>query len=138
MELNRDQIIKALECFRHRILNSKLAEQVYEEDMMSIINALALIKELTEENKTLLIKFQAMKGAANSYKTHCEKLSEEIFNAFERGQNQAKADTVRTMQEKIKEKLDISVCGYSTEEVVSDVFDTIDRIAEEMLESKCE
>ena len=45
-----------------------------------------------------------------------------------------KADTVKRMQTMFKERLDISVCGYSTEEVVSDVLETLDRVAEEILE----
>lgn len=43
MELNAEQIKKALECFHQRILNTDLAEKVTEGEMMSIINALALI-----------------------------------------------------------------------------------------------
>ena len=49
MEFNREQIINDLDCFRDRILHSKLAEQVYGREMMSIIDAIALIKELTEQ-----------------------------------------------------------------------------------------
>jgi hypothetical protein len=51
MELNREQIIKALECFHDRILNSNLAEKITEVEMMATIDAVALIKELTEENE---------------------------------------------------------------------------------------
>jgi hypothetical protein len=38
------------------------------------------------------------------------------------------------MQKLFEERLDISVCGYSTEEVVDDVLETLDRVAKEMLE----
>jgi hypothetical protein len=53
MEFDTEQIIKALECFHSRILNSNLAEKITEGEIMSIINALVLIKELTEENERL-------------------------------------------------------------------------------------
>lgn len=46
----------------------------------------------------------------------------------------AKADTVRKMQELIYEGLDISVEGYSTEEVKSDVRDMVYQIAKKILE----
>ena len=47
---------------------------------------------------------------------------------------QAKADTVRKMKEIIYERLDISVEGYSSEEIKSDVRDMVYQIAEEILE----
>ena len=40
---------------------------------------------------------------------------------------------VKEFAERLKAKLDISVCGYSTEEVVSDVEDTIDYLVKEMV-----
>lgn len=46
------------------------------------------------------------------------------------------ADIVREMQALFKTRLDISVCGYSTEEVVDDVLDTFDRVVNEILEEK--
>lgn len=60
MELNRDKIVRELDNFHHRVLNSKLAEKITEREIIAIINAAALliedekkIKELTEENERL-------------------------------------------------------------------------------------
>ena len=86
MELKRDEIVKALDCFRHRILHSKLAEKVTESEMMSIIDAIDLIKELTEENERL---------RANA------KSATEILN-FKFAYDAGKADTARKMQERLR------------------------------------
>ena len=58
MELNAEQIKKALDSFHKRILETDLAEKIYETEIVAIIDALALInsqeqsiKELTEENE---------------------------------------------------------------------------------------
>lgn len=47
--MERTEIIKALECFRHRILTSKLAEKVTEDEITAIINAIIIIKEQQKE-----------------------------------------------------------------------------------------
>jgi hypothetical protein len=56
-ELNREEIreeiIKGLECFHTRILNTKLAEKITETEIMTIINALTLIEQLTEEKREI-------------------------------------------------------------------------------------
>lgn len=49
MELNREQIVKALDAFHDRILNSKLAEKVTESEMMAVVDALTLINDLVKE-----------------------------------------------------------------------------------------
>lgn len=48
--------------------------------------------------------------------------------------DKTRADVVKRMQTMFEERLDISACGYSAEEVVSDVLETLDRVAEEILE----
>ena len=53
MELNREQIINGLGRFHQRILDSNLAEQIYYEEMMALIDAIALIKELVKENERI-------------------------------------------------------------------------------------
>lgn len=57
MELNREKIVRELDSFHHRVLNSKLAERMTERDIMAIINAAALIiedgKRIEELTKTL-------------------------------------------------------------------------------------
>ena len=47
--MERTKVIEALECFRHRILTSKLAEKVTEDEITAIINAIIIIKEQQEE-----------------------------------------------------------------------------------------
>ena len=97
MELNREQIVKALDAFHNRILSGKLAEKVTESEMMAVVDALALIRELTDEVA------------------------------------KAKADTVRKMQERLKEK------RIKPEFPWDDFFVTetdIDQTAKEMLEDK--
>ena len=56
MELNRINTIRELEKFHNRILNGSLAEKISEREIITIINAAALliedekiIKELTEK-----------------------------------------------------------------------------------------
>lgn len=78
------------------------------------------IKELTEENERL---------KAQRYYIHSDGRIEMIPNV-----ESVRADTVRKMQEIIYERLDISVEGYSSEEIKSDVRDMVDQIAKEMLE----
>ena len=42
------------------------------------------------------------------------------------------SEVIEDFAERLKNKLDISVCGYSSEEVTSDVENTIDDLVEEM------
>ena len=117
MELNREQIVKALEYFHQRILDTDLAKNIYEAEMMAIIDAIALIRELTEE------------------KEHWEKQykeSEAEYNKAEkRGYAFGKADTVRKMQERLKE----SLVGFSDEfRYWAEGY--IAKIAKEMLEEQ--
>ena len=53
MELNRDTIIKDLDCFHQRILSTELASKVYASEILAVIDAIALIKELTGETERL-------------------------------------------------------------------------------------
>lgn len=122
MELKREQIIKDLERFHHRILNSKLAEKVTEGEIMAIIDALSLIKELTEENERL-------KAECENQSTLWKRNFESIY---ETAKETLKADTVRKMHEKVKAKiLEINgnLCG---------LLPFIDQIAKEMEENKDE
>ena len=108
MELNREQIIKALECCTNA--DEVCDECTLLEDRNCGVHllkyALSLIKELTEEkehlfkelaeeieknnrlteenDKIIIDRFcistelDAMRGAANAYKIHCKKLTEEV------------------------------------------------------------
>lgn len=160
--MERKQIIKALECcINHEGDNCHICPYHYtlngfnhncKEDMCE--DALALIKELTDsEDYWKRQTFDACmdKGRMDD---KIKELTEENEKLNERLDREArcqydlcgqivnlrddvkyiKAETAQKMQGRFKERLDITTCGYSTEEVVSDVFDTIDRIAEEILE----
>lgn len=128
-ELNRDQIIKAMECCTsgNSVSACMRGCPLYEKEDCECINddtallkyALSLIKELTEENekqKDLLCKANA-----------------KIYE-LQREQEGARADTVRKMQERLKEYLDDF---YNLgEDTLLDVPDLIDQIAKEMLGRK--
>lgn len=72
--------------------------------------------------------YEALEGKGKD----ADKLLDILSNALEK----AKADTVREMLELIYERLDISVEGYSSEEIKSDVRDMVYQIAKEMLKEK--
>ena len=122
MGINREQIIKALECCSDD--NScYTAGCPYKSDSLSACTSklakdvLALIKELTEENERLtknnLIFAQNVETvAANYYKLGC-------------------TDTVRKMQERLKAK-----CEHFTDSLKYLLYSEIDLIAKEMLEGE--
>lgn len=150
MKLNRDQIVKALECQvgtdeKHDCRGCYFYKEggLCSENMSEGIAtvALALIRELT-------IELDAMRGAANSYKMDNQRLIEEnerlnsINKALVKNNSEletelaqtydllekAKADTVRKMQKKIKAKIleiNHNLCG---------LLPFIDQIAKELLE----
>lgn len=98
-----------------------------------IKDALALIKELTEEIRDLEADYDRVYEQAEA----------DIRGNMADGgtschwcMNKTKADVVKRMQTMFEEHLDISACGYSTEEVVGDVLETLDRVAKELLEGK--
>ena len=154
MELNAEQIKKALECFHQRILNTDLAKKITETEMMAIIDALALINELTEENERLHascteltrkleianLEIECKERICESYMLQYGTVADkEVFLKKER------ADTVRKMQERLKEapiKVGLPLFGLQTKDEVEDyanelilqMRDAIDQIAKEMLE----
>lgn len=93
-------------------------------------------KKLTEENEKLTrnlecanLEIECKERILESYMLQYGTVAaKEVWLKKER------ADTVRQMQEIINERLDISVEGYSSEEIKSKVCDMVDQIAEEMLE----
>ena len=94
---------------------------------------LTLIKELTEEIKDLEADYDRVYEQAEA----------DIHGNMADGgtschwcMDKTKADTVKRMQTMFEERLDISTCGYSTEEVMGDILETLDRVAEEILEEK--
>ena len=110
MELNREQIIKALErCLVESNCTGCPLHHQYETDCLKYAGekALSLIKELTEENESLSQSLANTKSILANCKT----------------------DTVRKMQEKLKGAFNF---GHTILE--KSICDIIDQIAKEMLE----
>ena len=154
MEFNREQIIKALECCTNCSCGTECPYYEYEPCQTALDkDVLSLIKELTEENESWQKSLITQKENADKayYELACEvenlraeneRLREdneiksqkranifEIANAYERG----KADTVRKMQERLKEAFNHypQRCGECCKEKV-------DQISKKMLEGKNE
>ena len=155
MELNREQIIKALECCS---TTGDCPKCLYNDDTSLCINrilkdALSLIKELTEENESLKQSLDhehaSFMEIFGQYGEKCDKLAEEnerlhasckeltqkcvsLNDAYEFVNGivlESRADTVRKMQERIKaEKFHHKNFGDLV--YLAD----IDQIAKEMLE----
>ena len=159
MELDREQIIKALECclvesnctncpLHHQYeidclkyagvktlsLINKLTEDV-EWSAKRILKADKKVAELTEENAELTRKLEIANLEIECKVRICESYMLQYGTVADKEVwlKKERADTVRKMQEIINERLDISVEGYSSEEVKSDVRDMVDQIAEEMI-----
>ena len=115
MELNREQIVKALKL--HSVMKPCRGECPYEKRIHCGIDmakdALALIKELTAENEKLTINM-------NAYGLAAKRLGEENERLI--------ADTVRKMQSEINKTLSALCKGD-----VSEIRRMIDQIAKEML-----
>ena len=118
MKLNREQIVKALECCS---VNEGCADCHYWENFKCINfllrDALALIRELTEENERL-------QGALKAEERHNELAMECAKKALDN----AKSDTVRKMQEEARE-----MCFIVGDEEYVTLHD-LDQIAKELLE----
>lgn len=129
MELNREQIIKALArcCDQTKECHGCEFKGMYGEELYCFDyikqNALALIKELTEENERL----KSVEFTCGFVKPH-KVLECPIFDEIAR----TKADTVRKMQERLKEHFDT----YTDEGEATALYmrKLIDQIAKEMLE----
>lgn len=139
MELNREQIVKAMEdCInRPKCIDYPNLTLCSGHDFeYLLVQALDLIKELTEENERLseeLAKsYNALDEQMNFY---CSFTKSKIQNCpIDDEVAKAKADTVRKMQERLKESLDDF---YTTgEDALLDVPDLIDQIVKEMLEGE--
>ena len=137
MELNREQIIKALECCS---TTGDCPKCLYNDDTSLCINrilkdALSLIKELTEEKFDIECSYKALKRDNERLHETCtefERKCASLNDAYEFVNGivlQSKADTVRKMQERIKaEKFHHKNFGDLV--YLAD----IDQIAKEMLE----
>lgn len=65
MGLDRQKIVRELDNFHHRVLNSKLAERITEREIMAIINAAALIIEDEKKIEELTRKLNHLEIAYN-------------------------------------------------------------------------
>jgi hypothetical protein len=136
MELNREKIIKALECC---VVNSNCNGCPFWEGYVThrnclqtaCKNALSLIKELTEENERLRAendKYEAENHAEfNKWLKLEEATKRHHAELFEEAKIAVKEETVRKMQERIAEH---ATNGYPRKVRL----DVIDQIAKEMVE----
>ena len=148
MELNREQIIKALKCCAYDDACSSCPLQENYTNCVTIMkrDALSLIRELTEENeklraerdtfeinyKDLKYRNQELLKDAVAWEKECREWEYEDALMRER-LSEIKADTVRRMQERLKE------CFPDTEDhkavyLVQQIMFAIDQIAKELLE----
>lgn len=131
----REEIVKALECCY--ALSSDCSSCPFVKDNKSCVclslMAFALIKELIQEIKDLEAEYDRayeqaeadIRGNMADGGTSCHWCADKT-----------KADTVKRMQKLFEERLDITVCGYSTEEVIGDVLETLDMVTEEILKER--
>ena len=134
MELNREQIIKALKCISSTedVLCAGCDYRKYDGlacHRIGANNALALIKELTEENERLRgerAKFFEYKHGTLVRNALVLTKNKKEFDDFCKA---IKADTVRKMQERLMYEFGF-LCSWELQEIK----DTVDQITKEMLE----
>lgn len=128
MELNREQIIKALECCASSSLEDcdncpidKQKKDNCECGRYLAIQALALIRELTEEKERLKLDVEECGAELSRYTENIVQMAK-----------QDRADTVRKMQERLNAER-----GYDYEWHYNSWWgETIDQIAKELLEKE--
>lgn len=131
MNLNREQIVKALECCISGD-DCTICPLCDEQSCPCVLNenALSLIKELTEENERLRAENTDCRlgfGLIEDAFERLEKINEQI-------KSETSADTVRKMQEQIKAEIDyFDRRGGSAFINKAIVFFFIDQIAKEMI-----
>ena len=138
-KLNREQIIKALECC-HSSCIADCKQCPYkgkadcEEDFcitclnVLIKDTLSLIKELTEENERLRAEVADLRDELQCEKETNKHLCGEYMSA--------KSDTVKKMQEMLKASAYYRCDATVKDRVFVVCIDDIDQIAKEMLEGK--
>ena len=128
MELNRDKIIKALECCIHSdseenyCINCPYYAEKYCAAKIST-DALALIKELTEEKYDIECSYNALRRDNERLHATCTEL--------ERNLHTVQADTVKRMQEWLKFKFGTYVLGYKIP--LAEALEFVNQIAKAML-----
>lgn len=129
MELNREQIVKALECCVTQGVACRDCPHKYDARGARCYaylkqDALALIRELTEENERL----RAEAGNQSVlWRQHFESI-------YETAKGTVKADTVRKMQ--IKFAMHFGTYTGKDTIKVSDLFKLLSKFADEMLEGE--
>ena len=116
-----NEIIKGLECCQPQY--EKNCEECpyakHKKHYISVINCSSLMrKDLLD-----LIKRQ---------EAELEDLREIVFMDRSEAIKNLKAEARKEFVERLKGKFDISTCGYSAEEIVSDIENTIDNLLKEM------
>ena len=120
MKLNREQIVKVLECCAEGDCDGCPRYSFYGCMRANIATALALIRELTEENERLQAKVEQSEITIKDL--HLE-LAESV---------QIKADTLKDIQ--IKFAMHFGTYRSEDSIKVSDVFALLEKFTEEMLE----
>ena len=131
MELNREQIVKVLECcLADRVICNDCPIQKECEstpfDATLARYALALIRELTEENERLRNRVTATIILTDK---DAERIKKECLERVELDIKAIQSDTVRKMQERLKNAFNF---GHTILE--KSICDIIDQIAKEMWE----
>ena len=137
MELNREQIIKALEC----CLESEYCATCPATDYCSNIDdlmgkAFDLIKELTEENERLTEELaKSYKALDEQMNFYCSFTQSKVSNCpIDDEVAKVKPDTVREIQTRFA--MHFGTYTYQDIVKVRDVFRVLDQIAKEMLKGE--
>jgi hypothetical protein len=77
-----ENVVKVLSDFHKRVLNTKLAESIFESEILAIIYAKELIHRLQDENKALLKENEALSisfyGVQNQARERCNELQKQV------------------------------------------------------------
>lgn len=126
MELNAEQIIQGL----------RENDSPYKTDRDNIWDAIALIKQLNEENEAISERCAIQVVTAIELDKQVQRLTEEnedlkaIAEQYQKQFEEAKADTVREMQERLKAYFGTYAFGYKIP--LTEALKAVNQIAKEM------
>ena len=136
-----EEVIKALECCRD-FGDCSLCPYdgaVFDEEPDCAeklhTDALDLINRQKAEIKGLSVELDLAKAFYKEKESEFSLLNykyNKTLNQLNDYQSITRAEAIKGFAEKLKNNLDISACGYSSEEVTNCVIDTIDNLIEEM------